>query len=189
MSGGLPSICALKAQRKSCSHLAARTTLHPVPSACHPQACQKTGRHRGRTAAPGRETGSWAELSPRGGAEEGAWVQGGEDRAGDHGGSCAERAQWAVRGALRTAAPGACPRCTVSFKLQQLAGHRNLITRPCPFPHSHAGPGEAPEEKRPFVQREKRESCAALGLPCLLPGRSAPPSRPGGCSDFLLTIT
>lgn len=49
----------------------------------------------------------------------------------------AGRGQWAVRGALRSAGP----RCTVSVKLQQLTGHRNLITQPCPFP-TPLGPGE-----------------------------------------------
>lgn len=59
----------------------------------------------------------------------------------------AGRGQWAVRGALRTAAPSAGPRCTVSVKLQQLTGHRNLITQPCPFPNP-LGPGEPPARGR-----------------------------------------
>lgn len=59
----------------------------------------------------------------------------------------AGRGQWAVRGALCTAAPSAGPRCTVSVKLQQLTGHRNLITRPCPFP-TPLGPGDPPARGR-----------------------------------------
>lgn len=51
-----------------------------------------------------------------------------------------QRGQWAMRATLRPAALSACPPCTVSVKLQQLAGHRNLIIQPCPFP-THPLPG------------------------------------------------
>lgn len=72
----------------------------------------------------------------------------------------AGRGQWAMRGALRTAAPRAGPRCTVSVKLQQLTGHRNLITHsPAPFPPASVlGSlllGDDTKRRRPSAQRER----------------------------------
>lgn len=108
----------------------------------------------------------------------------GGDRRGGAG-----RDQWTVRGALRPAAPGACPRCTVSVKLQQLAGHRNLITQPCPFPTSPPVPGrlllgEDAEQRQPLAKWERDGEDAARfrrsGILLLffspLPGRLDPPS-------------
>lgn len=110
--------------------------------------------------------------------------------AGTGGSGGAGRGQWAVRGALHTAAPSACPPCTVSVKLQQLAGHRNLITRPCPFPTPLVPrrllPGENVEQRRPRAKREKdgedaRRLCGCGTPPPLispLPGHPVPPPSP-----------
>lgn len=113
----------------------------------------------------------------------------GVDRAGDPGGSCAERAQWAVRGALRTAATSACPRCTVSVKLQQLAGHRNLITRPCPFPLSSPPPPRVRGTSRGKVALRLARKLRGSGASLPAPRPSCPSEPPRGGRDFLLTIT
>lgn len=90
-------------------------------------------------------------------------------------------------GRAATTAPSAGPLCTVSVKLQQLAGYRNLITQPCPF-HTYPlfiVPGRLLREEAEQRQNGRkmgmmREDFVALGLcraSCSsFPGVLPPPS-------------
>lgn len=108
----------------------------------HPQSLDPGGTPAPRAVESSAPAGlRFSSTAPESRGRRGPGTFGGARRLLRVGG--AGRAQWAVRGALRTAAPSAGPRCTVSVKLHQLTGHRNLITQPCPFP-TPLGPGETP---------------------------------------------